>query len=97
MTEEMTAEMEEQFALDGMPEPEVQQMTMQIAGPADAAFKTTRWGLDQVREHLAAARAEKKRIGEFIARLVVQERYLARMARIADEFDKDEEAPPTEE
>ena len=93
---EMTTEIE-QFTLDGMPVPPAgETTTLQIAGPADAAFKTARWGLEQVREHLAAARADKKRLSEFIARLVVQERYLARMARIADEFDRDDEELPAE-
>jgi hypothetical protein len=97
----MTTEIDEQPALDGMPVSQVveqPQLTLQISGPADAAFKTTRWGLEQVREHLANARADRLRINEFIAMLVKQEKYLTRMARIADDFDKDdEEAPPTEE
>ena len=99
MSPEQIAEMEDQLALDGMPDapPPGETTTMKIAGPADAAFKTARWGLEQVREHLATARADRKQINEFIARLVIQERYLARMARIADEFDRDDEASPTEE
>lgn len=100
MTADMTVD-DSQFALPGMPEPvmppEGATTTLQIAGPADAAFKTTRWGLDQVRESLTTARADRVRLNEFIAMLVKQERYLARMARIAEEFDRDEEASPTEE
>jgi len=98
----MTADMTEleQPSLDGMPPAPSQgeTTTLQIAGPADAAFKTSRWALDQVREHLAQARADRGRLNDFIKRLVVQERYLERMARIAEEFDReDEEAPPTPE
>lgn len=98
----MSADMEEQIPLDGMPvsqvvEPDGNLTTLQIDGPADAAFKTTRWGLENVRAHLANARAQRTQLNAFIADLVKQERYLARMARVADEFDKDQGEPPPEE
>lgn len=100
----MTAEMDQQMAdgdgvqiaLDGMPAP-ANTTTLQINGPADAAFQTTHWGLDQVRQQLAMARADKKRLAAFIAALVKQEKYLSRMARIAHEFAQDQEAVPAEE
>lgn len=97
----MSSDMEVQIALDGMPDPPPEAngnvTNIEIQGPADAAFKTARWGLDQVRQQLVLARAERSRINAFIAEMVKQERYLARMARIAEEFDREGDAPPAEE